>query len=70
MDWKIQGSTLCKEKRLFSSPKCPDKLWGPSSFLLNGYYGFLPFCKSTLGKKLTTHLIKCQVKNRGQIYLF
>jgi hypothetical protein len=56
MDWEIQGLTLCREKRFFSSPKCPDKLWVPSSLLLNGYYEFLPFCESTFGIKLTTHL--------------
>jgi len=26
----------------FSSPPCPDWLWGPTSFLSNGYRGFLP----------------------------
>jgi hypothetical protein len=36
MGWKIQGSIACRDKRLFSSPKHPDWLWGPPCLLLNG----------------------------------
>jgi hypothetical protein len=39
MDWMIQGSYPGKDKRLFSSPKCPAQLWGPPSLLFNGYWG-------------------------------
>jgi len=28
-----------QSKRFFSSPKHPDKLWGPQSLLVNGYRG-------------------------------
>jgi hypothetical protein len=26
------------DKRFFSSPKCPDQLWGPTSLLFDGYW--------------------------------
>jgi hypothetical protein len=28
--------------RIFSSPRCPDRIWGPSNLLYNGYWGLLP----------------------------
>jgi hypothetical protein len=28
--------------RILSSPRCPDRLWGPPSLLSNGYRGLLP----------------------------
>jgi hypothetical protein len=30
------------ERRFFFSPKHPDQLWGPPSFLFNGYTGSFP----------------------------
>jgi hypothetical protein len=29
-----------RDKRFFSSPKCPDWVWGPPSVIINGYHGF------------------------------
>jgi hypothetical protein len=29
--------------RIFSSPRRPDRLWGPPSLLFNGYYRFFPW---------------------------
>jgi hypothetical protein len=40
----------------FSSPPCPEQLWGPPSLLSNGYQGFFPLGQSSQGVKLTTHL--------------
>jgi hypothetical protein len=37
----VQGSNPGQGKRFFSSPECPDQLWGLLSFLINGYYGSL-----------------------------
>jgi hypothetical protein len=31
------GSIPGSGKRFFSTPPCPDRLWDPSSFLLDGY---------------------------------
>jgi hypothetical protein len=28
-----------EESRISSSPQCPDRLWGPSSLISNGYRG-------------------------------
>jgi hypothetical protein len=36
------GSIPRRGKIVFSSPQCSDWLWGPPSFLSNGYLGLLP----------------------------
>jgi len=40
-DWAkeltVRGSGPDRGNRILSSPKCPDRLWGPSSLPLNGY---------------------------------
>jgi hypothetical protein len=69
----------------FSSSPRPERLWGPPSFLYNGYQGLFPW-----GVKMTTHLNlvprsrmrgdkpplpqyafigRCSVKAQGQLYL-
>jgi hypothetical protein len=42
-------------KRLLSSPKCPDRLWGPPNLLVNGYRGSFPG-KIDREVQLTTYL--------------
>jgi hypothetical protein len=37
-----QGLIPGRDKRFFSSPQHPDRLWGPSSDLSNGYRGLFP----------------------------
>jgi hypothetical protein len=39
--WTIRGSNSGRGKRFFSSPKCPDRLWVPSSPLFNGILEFV-----------------------------
>jgi hypothetical protein len=43
-------------QEVFSSPQCPDRLWGPPSLLSDGYRGLCPLGWGGRGLKLTTHL--------------
>jgi hypothetical protein len=40
MGWTICGSNSLIGKKMSSSSQRPDRLWGPSSFLFNGYLSF------------------------------
>jgi hypothetical protein len=40
-DWGV-GVWVPVGSRIFSSPRQPDRLWGPSNFLSNGYWGLFP----------------------------
>jgi hypothetical protein len=40
--------------KIFSSPRCPDRLWGPPNLLFNGYRGLSPRGESGRVVKLTT----------------
>jgi hypothetical protein len=41
--------------RIFSSPRLPDRSWGPPNLLPNGHRGLFPLGESGRGVKLTTH---------------
>jgi hypothetical protein len=54
--WMISDSGPSRGWEFFSSPPCPDRLWGPPSLLSKGYRG--PFLWEWTGRgvKLTTYL--------------
>jgi hypothetical protein len=55
--------------RIFSSPRCPDRLWGPPSLLSDGYPGLFPRGLSGLGVKLTNHFqLVPRSRKRGPIH--
>jgi hypothetical protein len=48
--WVLVGS------RIFSSPRCPGRLWAPPSLLSSGYQELFSWGLNGRGVKLTTHL--------------
>jgi hypothetical protein len=55
-----QGLITSTGKRFFSSPQCPDWLWGPQSFLSNGYEGSFPRDKAARIWRWPLTSIYCQ----------
>jgi len=60
---KNLGSIAGRDKIVFSSLKCPDWLWVPSSLLLNVYLGPFPTVESGPDVKLTINLHLVRFKN-------
>jgi hypothetical protein len=55
--------------RIFTSPYCPDRLWGPTSLLSYGYRGPFPGVKAVRGVKLPTHIqLLPKSRKRGSIH--
>jgi hypothetical protein len=40
MDHMIWGLIPGRSKKLFSSPECPNRLWGMPNLIFNVYWGF------------------------------
>jgi hypothetical protein len=63
LDDRGVGVRVPVTSKLFSSPRPPDRLWGPSSLLYNACRGQYPRRQSGRGLKFTTHL---QVVSRSR----
>jgi hypothetical protein len=63
-----RSSILGAEKRFFSTPQRPGRLWGIPSFLSNGYGGLFPSGLKRSGRE-ADHLPRptVQVKNCGVV---
>jgi hypothetical protein len=56
LDDRGLGVQISVGSRMFSSSRLPGRLWGPPSFLSNGYWWPFPQHLSGRSVKLTTHL--------------
>jgi hypothetical protein len=54
--------------RFFSSPQCPDQLWGPPNLLLNGYLELFPWGKISRDMKLITRLHHVPRSRKVELY--
>jgi hypothetical protein len=63
------GVLVSVVSRIFTSPRRPDRLWGPSNLLSNWYQTFFPWRYSGRGVKLTTHFqLLPRSRKRGSIH--
>jgi hypothetical protein len=71
LDNRWVGVQVLVRKRIFTSPYCPDRLWGTPTLLSNGYQGLFLWEYSGRGIKLTTHLqLVPRPRKRGPIHPF
>jgi hypothetical protein len=56
LDDRVVVVRVLVRTRIFSSPQCPDRLWGPPSLLSNEHWWIFPRGCNISGVKLTTHL--------------
>jgi hypothetical protein len=69
-DWAIEVWSPAIAKGFFLYPLCPDRLWGPTSRLYNGYRWSFAGLKRGRGVTLTTHfhLMPRSIISRSCIY--
>jgi hypothetical protein len=72
MDYVLNGRGYIpgRGNGLFSSPQCPDRLWGPSSHPPNGFQELFPRGWSSRGMKLTTPLHQVPRSRKVELYIY
>jgi hypothetical protein len=50
MGWTVRGSNLDRSKKFLNSQKCPDRLWGPPSLLLNWHRSSFNYSPSSIAE--------------------
>jgi hypothetical protein len=66
-DWGVEV-LVPVGSRSFSSPRRPDRLWGPPSLVYNGYLGLFPQVKRQGREAAHSLPTSAEVKKRGSIH--
>jgi hypothetical protein len=70
MGYRLDGpSSIPRSARFFSSPQCPDRLWGPPSLQRNGYWGLFLWGRGKAAVDIADHSppSSAEVKKSGAL---
>jgi hypothetical protein len=69
LDDRGVGVRVPVRSRIFSSPRHPERFWGPPNLISNGYRGLFPRRENGRGVRLTIHLQLVPRSRKCELYI-